>query len=182
MLDAIGRPLDTVLFLDLDDGTATAGCSACTGRGPGDDTPEVIARRLAIYHEQTEPVVDHYRAAGTPGVGGRGPHGRRGVGRRSGRPPSPGAGMIIRKGPEEIERIARAGDLVAATIAHVGEQIGPGITTGELDVIAGAFIAEHGGVSASKGYHGTYPAEICISPNSWSSTGSRAATGSRKAI
>ena len=42
----------------------------------------------------------------------------------------------------------------------------PGITTGELDVIAGAFIAEHGGVSASKGYHGTYPAEICISPNS----------------
>ena len=74
--------------------------------------------------------------------------------------------MIIRKGPEEIERIARAGDLVAATIAHVGGQIEPGITTGELDVIAGAFIAEHGGVSASKGYHGTYPAEICISPNS----------------
>ena len=30
--------------------------------------------------------------------------------------------MIIRKGPEEIERIARAGDLVAATIAHVGGQ------------------------------------------------------------
>ena len=74
--------------------------------------------------------------------------------------------MIIRKGPEEIERIARAGDLVAATIAHVGDHIQPGITTGELDEIAGAFIAEHGGTSASKGYHGTYPAEICISPNS----------------
>ena len=26
--------------------------------------PEVIARRLAVYHEQTEPVVEHYRAAG----------------------------------------------------------------------------------------------------------------------
>ena len=74
--------------------------------------------------------------------------------------------MIIRKGPEEIERIARAGDLVAATIAHVGDHLRPGITTGELDLIAGAFIDEHGGVSASKGYHGTYPAEICISPNS----------------
>ena len=73
--------------------------------------------------------------------------------------------MIIRKGPEEIERIARAGDLVAATIAHVGDHIEPGITTGELDDIAGAFIAAHGGTSASKGYHGTYPAEICISPN-----------------
>ncbi len=73
--------------------------------------------------------------------------------------------MIIRKGPEEIERIARAGDLVAATIAHVGDHLEPGITTGELDDIAGAFIAAHGGTSASKGYHGTYPAEICISPN-----------------
>ncbi len=74
--------------------------------------------------------------------------------------------MIIRKGPEEIERIARAGALVAATIAQVGDYLEPGITTGELDDIAGAFIAAHGGTSASKGYHGTYPAEICISPNS----------------
>ncbi len=74
--------------------------------------------------------------------------------------------MIIRKGPEEIERIARAGALVAATIAHVGEHLRPGISTGELDDIAGAFVTTHGGVSASKGYHGTYPAEICISPNS----------------
>jgi methionyl aminopeptidase len=73
--------------------------------------------------------------------------------------------VIIRKGPEEIERIARAGDLVAATIAHVGEHLRPGVTTGELDDIAGEFIHEHGGTSASKGYHGTYPAEICISPN-----------------
>ena len=41
--------------------------------------------------------------------------------------------MIIRKRPEEIDRIARAGALVAETIAHVGERIEPGITTGELD-------------------------------------------------
>ena len=74
--------------------------------------------------------------------------------------------MIIRKGAEEIERIARAGNLVAATIAHIGDHLRPGITTGELDALAGAFIAGHGGVSASKGYHGTYPAETCISPNS----------------
>ncbi|RDI74663.1 methionine aminopeptidase, type I [Gaiella occulta] len=72
--------------------------------------------------------------------------------------------MIIRKGPEELERIARAGDLVAATIAHVAEHIAPGITTGALDEIAGAFLASRGGVSASRGYKG-YPAEICISPN-----------------
>ena len=30
--------------------------------GRTDDTPEVIARRLAIYHEQTEPLVEYYRA------------------------------------------------------------------------------------------------------------------------
>jgi adenylate kinase len=29
-----------------------------------DDTPEVIAERLRTYHEQTEPVVEHYRATG----------------------------------------------------------------------------------------------------------------------
>lgn len=72
--------------------------------------------------------------------------------------------MIIRKDAAEIERIARAGELVAATIAHVGEHLEPGITTGELDRIAEVFIEERGGASASKGYRG-YPAAICISPN-----------------
>ena len=32
--------------------------------GREDDTPDAIARRLAIYHEQTEPVVERYRATG----------------------------------------------------------------------------------------------------------------------
>jgi adenylate kinase len=66
MLAGIGRPLDLVLFFDLDDATATErmlGRAADEGRA--DDTPEVIARRLAIYHEQTEPVVGRYRQAGT---------------------------------------------------------------------------------------------------------------------
>ena len=163
MLGAIGRPLDTVLFFDLDDETATVrALGRAHEEGRRDDTPEVMARRLAIYHEQTEPVVERYRAAGTlRTIDAASKRRRRLRPDRGGNPP-----VIIRKGPEEIERIARAGDLVAATIAHVGEHIEPGITTGELDDIAGAFIAEHGGASASKGYHGTYPAEICISPNS----------------
>ena len=66
MLSAIGRPLDSVLFFELDDVTATL---RMVGRAQdearGDDTPEVMARRLSIYHEQTEPVVERYRAAGT---------------------------------------------------------------------------------------------------------------------
>ncbi len=72
--------------------------------------------------------------------------------------------MIIRKSPDEIDRIARAGALVAATISHVGEQLAPGVTTAELDDVADAFIREHGGVPTSQGYKG-YPRAICISPN-----------------
>jgi methionyl aminopeptidase len=72
--------------------------------------------------------------------------------------------VIIRKAPEEIERMARAGELVAATIAHVGEHVIPGVTTGELDRLAESFVRSHGGVPTSKGYKG-YPAAICISPN-----------------
>jgi adenylate kinase len=64
-LAAIGRALDAVLFFDLSDELATErllGRSQDEGRP--DDAPEVIARRLALYHEHTEPVVEHYRATG----------------------------------------------------------------------------------------------------------------------
>ena len=65
MLAEIGRALDVILFFDLDDATAT---ERALGRaheeGRTDDTPETIARRLAVYHEQTEPVVEHYRTSG----------------------------------------------------------------------------------------------------------------------
>jgi methionyl aminopeptidase len=72
--------------------------------------------------------------------------------------------MIIRKSPREIEKIAAAGALVAETIARVGEAIAPGVTTAELDDVAGEFIRERGGIPTSEGYKG-YPRAICISPN-----------------
>jgi methionyl aminopeptidase len=72
--------------------------------------------------------------------------------------------MIIRKSAAEIEKMAAAGRIVAETIAHVGEQLEPGITTGELDRIAEEQIRTRGGVPTSQGYRG-YPAAICISPN-----------------
>jgi methionyl aminopeptidase len=73
--------------------------------------------------------------------------------------------VIIRKSTQEIEGMARAGEVVAETIALLGEHLQPGITTGELDLIADEFIRERGGVPTSKGYRG-YPAATCISPNS----------------
>ena len=72
--------------------------------------------------------------------------------------------MIVLKSRQEIEGMERAGELVAETIALLGESLQPGITTGELDRIAEDFIREHGGVPTSKGYRG-FPAATCISPN-----------------
>ena len=66
MLDAIGRPLGLVLFFDLDDETAlTRMRGRASEEGRSDDSLAVMARRLVIYHEQTEPVVHRYRSAGT---------------------------------------------------------------------------------------------------------------------
>jgi adenylate kinase len=65
LLREIGRGLDAILFFDLPDATATErllGRAAQEGRP--DDTPEVIAERLRTYHEQTEPIVEHYRVTG----------------------------------------------------------------------------------------------------------------------
>ena len=73
--------------------------------------------------------------------------------------------MIIRKSPDEIERMARAGRVVAETLALIGEHARPGVTTAELDELAEEFITGQGGYPTFKGYRG-YPAATCISPNS----------------
>lgn len=41
-------------------------CDVCGGElyQRSDDTPEAVERRLAIYFEQTEPILDHYRQEG----------------------------------------------------------------------------------------------------------------------
>jgi methionyl aminopeptidase len=72
--------------------------------------------------------------------------------------------VIIRKSPQEIEKMAQAGALVAETIALVGEHLEPGISMLDLDRIAEEHIHAKGGVPTSKGYRG-YPAALCISPN-----------------
>jgi methionyl aminopeptidase len=73
--------------------------------------------------------------------------------------------MIIRKSEHEIEAMAQAGRVVADTLALLGENIRPGITTQELDELAEEHIRSQGGEPTFKGYHG-FPASICTSPNS----------------
>jgi methionyl aminopeptidase len=73
--------------------------------------------------------------------------------------------VIIRKSKREIEKMARAGRVVAAVLEHIGEVVEAGITTAELDTMAERLIRSHGGVPTFKGYRG-FPAAICTSPNS----------------
>src|SRR4051812_676496 len=72
--------------------------------------------------------------------------------------------MIIRKSEAEIDTMARAGAVVAETLALLEEQIQPGLTTAELDAIAEEHIRSRGGFPTFKGYKG-YPAATCLSPN-----------------
>jgi adenylate kinase len=65
MLDEIGRPLTVVFEFQLPE-------EVCIERlrlraleeGRVDDTEDGIRTRLALYHEQTEPLIEHYRARG----------------------------------------------------------------------------------------------------------------------
>jgi adenylate kinase len=65
MLARIGRRLDAILLLDVPDDVATERMlSRAVEESRPDDTPDVIAKRLATYHSETEPIVEHYRVTG----------------------------------------------------------------------------------------------------------------------
>ncbi len=72
--------------------------------------------------------------------------------------------MIVRKTPDEIETMARAGAVVVEALAAVEDAIRPGVTTAELDAVADEVIRSRGGVPSFKGSRG-FPAAICSSPN-----------------
>jgi methionyl aminopeptidase len=73
--------------------------------------------------------------------------------------------MIVLKSNQEIAAMARAGRVVADSLALLAEAIRPGVTTGELDRVAEEYIRSQAGVPTFKGYQG-FPASICTSPNS----------------
>jgi adenylate kinase len=65
MLEEIDRPLSIILLLQNDDAISRERLAKrAKEEGRADDTPDAIDRRLADYHEKTEPVVEHYRASG----------------------------------------------------------------------------------------------------------------------
>jgi adenylate kinase len=78
MLAEIGRPLSIVFELQVPDEVARERMlKRAREEGRSDDTPEVIDRRLQLYHEETEPIVQHYRLLGNlVGIHGTGSMGQ----------------------------------------------------------------------------------------------------------
>jgi methionyl aminopeptidase len=73
--------------------------------------------------------------------------------------------MIIFKSPDEIDRMRRAGRIVAGAIERLMEAVRPGLTTADLDELAERDIRGQGAELSFKGYRG-FPATICTSLNS----------------
>ena len=181
MLAEIGRPLDAVLFFDLADESRSSACAAGARRGPrrrharGDR-----AAGSRIYHEQTEPVVERYRATGklVPLHAERSIE--RGLPRRSRtrstsstrrrrrdhpqgrRPRSTGSRGRERSSPRRSRTSGSASSRASRRSSSTG--------------VADEFIRSHGGVPTSQGYKG-YPArDLHLGRTTWSCTASRTST------
>jgi len=72
--------------------------------------------------------------------------------------------MIIIKTKEQIEKMHKAGQLLAACHREIAGMIRPGVTTMEIDRFVERFLQEHGAIPEQKGYRG-YPYATCASVN-----------------
>ncbi len=72
----------------------------------------------------------------------------------------------MRRSPDEIAKMRKAGRVVAEMHARIRDAIRPGVTTAELDQVARDVIARRGARSNFLGYGDPpFPAVICASPN-----------------
>jgi methionyl aminopeptidase len=74
-------------------------------------------------------------------------------------------GMIIKKSPEQVDKMATAGEILVRCLRMLASKTRAGVTTAELDAAAEKFIRSQGATPAFKGYRG-FPGSICASPNS----------------
>jgi methionyl aminopeptidase len=83
--------------------------------------------------------------------------------------------VITRKSAREIEKMRRAGRIVAEVLALIESELKPGVTTGHLDRLAERHIRGAGAIPSFKGYlgggkygnrPGAFPASTCISIDS----------------
>ncbi len=71
---------------------------------------------------------------------------------------------IILRSPKEIEKMRDAARIVVLALKELKKAVKPGVTTRELDELAGEIFKQNGAISGSLNYHG-YPGYICVSLN-----------------
>jgi adenylate kinase len=65
VLSEIARPLNVVLEFELPEEVSVERLTRrAAEEGRVDDTPEAIRTRLQLYHQETEPLIEYYRARG----------------------------------------------------------------------------------------------------------------------
>jgi methionyl aminopeptidase len=83
--------------------------------------------------------------------------------------------MITRKSSREVDKMRRAGRIVAEVLALMESEVKPGVSTAHLDRLAERHIREAGAIPSFKGYLGggrygkgprAFPASTCISIDS----------------
>jgi methionyl aminopeptidase len=72
--------------------------------------------------------------------------------------------MITLKTKEQIEKMKKAGELLASCHREIAGMIKPGITPLEIDEFVEEYLKKHGATPEQKGYHG-YPFATCASIN-----------------
>ena len=72
--------------------------------------------------------------------------------------------MIIIKTEEEIQKMKKAGEILADVHREIAKIIRPGISTMDIDRFVEDYLAERGATAAQKGYHG-YKYATCASVN-----------------
>jgi methionyl aminopeptidase len=78
--------------------------------------------------------------------------------------------MIVRKSPQDLEKMRRSGLLVWKVLTELAGMVHEGITTLDLEKVADRMIREAGATPAFKGYYvpavgATYPYVLCTSVN-----------------
>ena len=73
--------------------------------------------------------------------------------------------MIVKKSPEQVDKMAAAGEVLVRCLQMLAAKARPGVSTKELDMAAEKLIRSQGAEPAFKGYRG-FPGSICASPNS----------------
>ena len=71
--------------------------------------------------------------------------------------------IALRK-PDEIAKLAKAGEIVGKTLEYLQKNIIVGMSLKEIDAMGEAFIREHGAEPSFKGLYG-FPASVCTSLN-----------------